>query len=54
MNKLGLVALYVVFNFLVSGLTFLKTNGNLIFELWNCLVISLLQSLAGIVAVLMI
>lgn len=54
MNKLGLDALYVVFNFLVGGLTFLNTKGNLIFELWNCLVLSLLQSLAGTVAVLII
>jgi len=31
-NKLGLDALYVVFSFLVGGLTFLNTKGNLIFE----------------------
>lgn len=52
-NRLGLVALYMVFNFLVGGLTFLNTKGNLILESWNCLVLSLLQSLAGTVAVLM-
>ncbi|KAI7744943.1 LOW QUALITY PROTEIN: hypothetical protein M8C21_016842 [Ambrosia artemisiifolia] len=34
------------------GLSFLNTKGNLIFELWNCFVDSLLQSLAGMVAVL--
>ena len=54
MNKFGFLALYVVLSFLVGGLTFLKTKGNLILELWNCLVLSLLQSLAGMVAVLMI
>lgn len=53
-NRLGLDALYVVLSFLVGGLTFLNTNGNLILELWNCLVLSLLQSFAGTVAVLMI
>jgi len=52
MNKLGFVALYVVLSFLVGGLTFLNTKGNLILESWNCLVLSLLHSLAGIVAVL--
>ena len=45
MNKFGLVALKVVFSFLVGGLTFWYTRGNLISELWNCLVLSLLQSL---------
>ncbi|MCL7023391.1 hypothetical protein MKW94_007171 [Papaver nudicaule] len=54
LNKLGLVALYVVFNLLVGGLTFWNTNGNLMSFLWNCFVLSLLQSLAGMVAVSMI
>jgi hypothetical protein len=31
---------------------FVVTNGNLILELWNCLQLSLLQSFAGMVAVL--
>ena len=53
-NKFGLDALYVVLSFLVGGLNFLNTSGNLILELWNRLVLSLLQSFAGIVAVLMI
>lgn len=54
MNKLGLVALYVVLSFLDGGLTFLNTKGNLILESWNCFVLSLLQRLAGMVAVFMI
>ena len=54
MNRLGFEALYVVLSFLVGGLTFLNTKGNLILESWNCLVLSLLHSLAGTVAVLMI
>ena len=53
-NKFGFLALYVVFSFLDGGLIFLKTNGNLILESWNCLVLSLLQSFAGMVAVLII
>ena len=44
----------MVLSFLVGGLTLRNTNGNLILLLWNCLVLSLLQSLAGTVAVLMI
>ena len=40
MNKFGLDALKVVFSFLVGGLTLRYTSGNLIFELWNCLVLS--------------